>query len=71
MVAEIARRWKFESRRAEVWVVIGKLMMAKELKRENVKGERGSRYTAVRGIDRRAGYDASGKRTSRGSRRSL
>jgi len=47
MGAEIGKHWKAEGRGAGVYVVIGKLVKAKKLKRENVKGERGSRYTAA------------------------
>jgi len=47
MGAEIGKHWKAEGRGAGVYVNVGKLVKAKKLKRENVKGERGSRYTVV------------------------
>ena len=47
MGAEISKHWKAEGRGAGVYVVIGDLVKAKKLKRVNVKGARGSRYTAI------------------------
>jgi hypothetical protein len=46
-LAEIGKHWKQEGRGAGVYVNVGKLVKAKKLKRENVKGERGSRYTTI------------------------
>jgi hypothetical protein len=43
---EIVKHWQLERRGAGVYVVIGELVKAKKLKREPLKGQRGSRYTA-------------------------
>jgi hypothetical protein len=45
--AEINKQWKQEGRSGNAYVQIGQLTKAKKLKKEDLKGQRGSRYTAV------------------------
>ena len=45
--AEIVKHWRSEGRGAGAYVTIGKLVKAKKLKRQKVKGAKGSRYTLV------------------------
>jgi hypothetical protein len=44
--AEINSHFKSEGRSGNAYVALGKLAKAKKLKRKNMPGERGSRYTA-------------------------
>lgn len=44
---EIAKHWKEESRSGQPFVTLGQLVKAKKLKKQELKGQRGSRYTAV------------------------
>ena len=44
--AEIDKHWKKEGRSGSAYVNLGQLVKAKKLKREKIKGGRGSRYTA-------------------------
>jgi hypothetical protein len=44
---EINEHWKSEGRSGDAYVAIGKLVKEKKLKRKNMPGERGSRYTAA------------------------
>jgi hypothetical protein len=44
--AEINKQWKSEGRSGNAYVTIGHLVKARKLKRKNMPGERGSRYTA-------------------------
>ena len=43
--SEINQHWITEGRRGSAYVTIGQLTKKKKLKRQNLKGERGSRYT--------------------------
>jgi hypothetical protein len=43
---EINKQWKQEGRSGNAYVQIGQLTKAKKLKKEDLKGQRGSRYTA-------------------------
>ncbi len=45
--AEIVNRWNAEGRAGDAYAPIGKLVKAKKLKRDALKGQRGSRYTAA------------------------
>ena len=45
--AEITKHWKKEGRGAGEYVIIGKLVKDKKLKKEKIKDGRGSRYTAA------------------------
>ncbi len=44
--AEIERRWKSEGRSGSSYKELGELVHAGKVKRHNLKGQRGSRYTA-------------------------
>jgi hypothetical protein len=44
---EIVKHWNSEGRSGDGYNTLGELVKAKKLKRENIEGERGSRYTAV------------------------
>ena len=44
---EINRHWKSEGRAGNAYVTISQLVKAKQMKRKNMPGERGSRHTAV------------------------
>lgn len=43
--SEINRHWKSDGRAGTAYVQMGQLVKAKKLKRKNMPGERGSRYT--------------------------
>jgi hypothetical protein len=45
--SEINKQWKQEGRSGNAYVQIGQLTKAKKLKKEDLKGQRGSRYTAA------------------------
>src|SRR5205807_334006 len=45
--SEIVKHWKSQGRSGDGYTALGLLVKEKKLKRENVKGERGSRYTAA------------------------
>ena len=45
--SEIVKHWQSKGRAGEAYTVIGKLVAAKKLKRQTVKGERGSRYSVA------------------------
>ncbi len=45
--AEIEKHWNSRGRKAGVYNTIGKLVKEKKLKKQAVKGEKGSRYTVV------------------------
>jgi len=45
--AEINRKWKKDGRSGSVYVTLSHLVKAKKLKKQKVKGGRGSRYTAA------------------------
>lgn len=44
--SEISKHWKSEGRSGDAYNALGELVKAKKLKRQNMPGERGSRYTA-------------------------
>jgi hypothetical protein len=44
--AEINNYWQSEGRAGSAYVAIGHLVKQRKIKRENLKGQRGSRYTA-------------------------
>jgi hypothetical protein len=52
--AEINKQWKHEGRSGTAYVQIGQLTKAKKLKKEHLKGQRGSRYTVA---EQQATYD--------------
>jgi hypothetical protein len=45
--SEINKRWKSEGRSGDAYITIGQLVKDGKLKKEEMKGERGSRYTAA------------------------
>lgn len=45
--AEINKHWKGEKRSGNAYITIGQLVKAKQLKKEELKGQKGSRYTAA------------------------
>jgi hypothetical protein len=44
--SEINQHWKSEGRAGDAYVTLGQLVNKRQLKRENLKGQRGSRYVA-------------------------
>jgi hypothetical protein len=42
---EIARQWKSEGRSGEPYITLGELVRDRSLKRQNLRGKRGSQYT--------------------------
>lgn len=45
--SEINKHWKSQGRSGDSYVPLGQLVKAKKLKRENISGERGSRYSMI------------------------
>ena len=45
--ADVNKHWQAEGRRGNAYVTLGHLAKQRKVKRENLKGQRGSRYTAV------------------------
>ena len=45
--AEIVKHWKSDGRSGNGYKALGELVKAKKLKKEKIKGAKGSRYTAV------------------------
>lgn len=45
--SEINAHWRSEGRAGNAYVALGHLTKQKEIKRQNLKGQRGSRYTAA------------------------
>lgn len=43
--AEVNKQWKSEGRSGDAYITLGQLVKAKKLKKEELKGQRGSRYT--------------------------
>jgi hypothetical protein len=43
--AEVVKHWKSEGRSGDGYTALGELVKAKKLKRESLKGQKGSRYT--------------------------
>lgn len=44
---DIIRHWKSEGRGAGAYVLLGKMVRERKLKKENLEGQRGSRYTVA------------------------
>lgn len=44
--SEVNKHWKGEGRAGDAYVTLGQLTKLRKIKRKNLKGQRGSRYTA-------------------------
>jgi hypothetical protein len=45
--SEVNKHWKAEGRAGDAYVTLGQLVKQRQLKRKNLKGQRGSRYIAA------------------------